>query len=136
MASHAKLDQDPTLEPDRLFVHALREARFILSLWACCFLYTVTYCYLFGYKSHEPLPQATPVGVGEVLGPLESFNRDPASLTFPLSLGIPDWVFFGVVLPWVVGGLLTFWYAGFLFVEDDLSSKDDEKNDLKTGGHA
>ena len=48
-------------------------------------------------------------------------TRDPASLTYPLGLGIPDWVFYGIALPWAVCVLLSFWYGLFYFSEDDLS---------------
>ena len=70
---------------------------------------------------HEPLPSSTGPAVTHVLGPLESFNRDPESVTFPLGLGIPDWVFYGILLPWIVCIVLSFWYGLFFFAEDDLS---------------
>lgn len=53
-------------------------------MWFVAMSYTVTYCYLFGY------------------------GRDAASLTFVL--WFPDWVFWGIVVPWVicVAGSLVF----------------------------
>ncbi len=112
---------DAGFEEDPVYRHAAREARFILALWLCCFLYTVGYCYLNGYLSHEPLPSSTGPDVAQVVGPLESFNRDPDSVSYPLGLGIPDWVFYGVALPWVVCIAVTCWYALAFFAEDDLS---------------
>ncbi len=109
---------------DPLYRHALREARFVLGLWTCCFFYTVTYCYLYGYMTHEPLPASDTTGqaIGKLVGPLDSFNRDPDSVSYPLGLGIPDWVFYGVALPWVVCIVLSVWFCLVIFVEDDLSS--------------
>ena len=106
---------------DPIYRHSLREARFILGLWTCCFFYTVSYCYLNGYLSHEPSPGSTGPAIASWFGPLEAFNRDPDSVTYPLGLGIPDWVFYGVALPWVVCIVLSFWYGLFMFAEDDLS---------------
>lgn len=114
-------------EEDHIYRNSLREARFILGLWTCCFLYTVSYCYLFGYLSHEPLPSATGSAVGSWFGPLEAWNRDPDSVTYPLGLGIPDWVFYGIAIPWVVCVVLSFWYGLFMFSEDDLSAVDGEQ---------
>ena len=77
-----------------------------------------------GYLSHEPLPSATPAAVADLLGPLKNFDRDPASLTFPLGLGIPDWVFYGIVVPWFIASVLTLWYVFFFFAEDELAPDD------------
>ena len=118
--------EDATYEPDPLIIHCLREARFIIGVWACCFIYTVSYCYLHGYLVHEPLPSATPWAVTNLLGPLESFNRDPDSVTYPLGLGIPDWVFYGIILPWLLCIVASFWYGLFLFTEDDLGEGEAE----------
>ena len=108
-------------EVDPVFRNSLHEARFILGLWTCCFFYTVSYCYLNGYLSHEPLPSAIGPAVGSWLGPLESLNRDPETLTYPFGLGIPDWVFYGIAVPWFICIVASFWYGLFMFAEDDLS---------------
>ena len=106
---------------DPVFVNARREARFILGLWVGCLLYTVTWCYLNGYLVHEPLASIAGPNVTVVAGPLESFNRAPDSVTYPLGLGIPDWVFYGVAVPWLICIVASFWYGLFFFAEDDLS---------------
>jgi hypothetical protein len=46
------------------------------------------------------------------------YQRDPASLTFVL--GIPDWVFWGVVVPWACCTALSFWVSNFLIADEDL----------------
>jgi len=111
------------LEVDPVYRHSIREAVFILVVWFGCFVWTCTYCYLYGYASHEPNPTATPVAIGELVGPLESFNRDPLVLEEPFGLGIPDWVFYGVVVPWLFCIVLTFWYCFYFFTEDDLEAE-------------
>jgi len=110
------------LEEDPVYIHTRREAIFILGLWACCFLYTITYCYLTGYLSHETHRHPTGPAVGAALGDLESWNRNLESLSTPLGLGIPDWVFYGIVIPWALCALITFWFCLFYYVEDDLEA--------------
>lgn len=118
---------DSQFTEDPLYRHSLREAAFILSLWACCLVYTVGYCYLYGYLTHEPATNSTGPGIDQWVGPLTSFNRDPESITYPLGLGIPDWVFYGVVLPWCVCVAATFWYLRYFFADDDLSPSSDRE---------
>ena len=75
-------------------------------------VYTVTYCYLFGY------------------------NRSLESLTFVL--GFPDWVFWGVVVPWLVCVVFS-WLFAFVLVKDvdlgvDPDEPTEEADDEETGG--
>lgn len=111
-------EDSPKLDP--LYRNALREAKFILSVWTLCLVYTTTYCYLYGYISHEGTPESTGPDIGTLVGPLPSFNRDPESLTTPLGLAIPDWIFYGVVLPWTICIIFTIWFCLSYFTEDDL----------------
>jgi hypothetical protein len=108
---------------DLLYKNALREVAVILSAWTVCLVYTVTYCYLYGYLSHEGTPESMGPDIGTLVGPLSSFNRDPESLTTPLGLAVPDWIFYGVVLPWVLCILFSLWFCLFYFREDDLGSE-------------
>jgi hypothetical protein len=43
------------------------------------------------------------------------YGRSPESLTF--ILGIPDWVFWGVLCPWAASFAAAFWFA-FRFMKD------------------
>jgi hypothetical protein len=58
--------------------------------------------------------------LGALVGPLADFDRHPSSLTTPLGLGIPDWVFYGVVLPWLICVVVTWWFCQYFYVDDDL----------------
>lgn len=57
------------------------------------------------------------VGISFALGS----GRKPADVTYVF--GVPDWVFFGVVIPWVVGVGVSYWYA-FTFVRDESIGED------------
>ena len=78
--------------PDPVLVSSRREALVIGVLFVVAMTYTVTVCAVMGY------------------------NRDPATLKFVL--GFPDWIFWGIVLPWavcVVASLI----LGSIFMKDE-----------------
>lgn len=79
---------------DPLFLHARREAIVILAAWAACFAWSVTYCTQTGY------------------------NLSPESLA--TIWGMPRWVFFGIVVPWVTADVFAVWFCFFFMVDDDL----------------
>ncbi|MBI4602539.1 MAG: DUF997 family protein [Planctomycetes bacterium] len=83
----------------RLLRNARREAWIVLAVWAACILWTVTFCWLRGYRD-------APVSRGEAL---------PATV-----LGIPDWVVYGIGLPWVLATAFTIAFALFGIADDDL----------------
>ena len=112
---------DEALDP--LYRNARREARWALGLWLVCFAYSATYCYLHGYSSYEPHPGATGVAVGSLLGTSEWEARTVESLETPWGLGIPDWVFHGIVCPWVVASFLTIVFCLFVFRDDPLGAE-------------
>ena len=110
----------PLLREDPVYLNCRREAILILVLWACCFVYTVTFCYLRGYHRHEPSPHANGPAIGQIVGPLERFNRDVESLSTPLGLGIPDWVLLGIVVPWLLCAVATMWFCWAFYTDDVL----------------
>lgn len=97
----------PTDDP--VLRSAKRESLVVLATWLSAMAWTVTYCYLHGY------------------------GRAPESLTFVL--GFPDWVFWGIVAPWVVCAAFST-YFGHTFVRDeDLGEELPEQEDeLGLGG--
>lgn len=70
-------------EFDPVYLHARREAWVIFLVWLAALLWCVPYCYVYGYSE---LP-------------------DPAQLS--TVWGIPSWLFWGIVAPWLVADLLT-----------------------------
>jgi hypothetical protein len=75
-----------------LVASSKREALFAASLWLAAVLYTVGYCSRFGYR------------------------RTADDLTFVV--GIPDWVFWGIVAPWTFCTVVSIWFA-LRFMRDD-----------------
>ena len=79
---------------DPVLTSARREALLVFSIWLAACVYSVSVCYRLGY------------------------GRDAATLTYVL--GFPDWVFWGVVLPWTVCTGLSFVLSYFVIVDEDL----------------
>ncbi|MEX2187741.1 MAG: DUF997 family protein [Pirellulales bacterium] len=87
----------PTNRVDPLVASSKREALFAASLWLAAIVYTVGYCSLFGY------------------------HRGADDLTFVL--GIPDWVFWGIVTPWTVCTVVSIWFALRIMRDDPLGDE-------------
>ena len=83
-----------TSDLDPTFLHTRREAVLILIAWAVCLIWTVGYCALFGYD--VPIDQLRYL------------------------LGMPSWVFWGVLVPWVAATLFSIWFALAVIADDDL----------------
>ena len=87
---------------------ARREALVVLVIFITAMFYTVVTCYLHGY------------------------HRAPETLTF--KFGFPDWVFWGIILPWGVCLLLSFWFGHKFMRDADLGeSADPDDSDLEGG---
>ncbi len=84
---------------DPVFLHARREALVILAVWAAAMLWVVPYCYFFGYH---------PITESEQLKTI---------------IGIPDWVFWGVFVPWGVCCLVSIGLSCWFIQDDDLEAE-------------
>lgn len=84
---------------DPLLRNARREAFLALGMWLVAMTYTITYCYLHGY------------------------GRAPESLTFVL--WFPDWVFWGIVVPWGVCVVVSTVFAFFVMGDESLGEDPD-----------
>jgi hypothetical protein len=102
-------DTDPVLK------NARREAIIIGVVWFLAMFYCCAYCYAFGY-----------IREGHPLGP-----RD----VHPI-LGMPSWVFWGIMAPWAACGAFTAWFAGFFMADDDLGTDHtpELETDIREGG--
>ena len=89
-------DREPPFDPT--FLHARKEAWYILMAWGVFLLWTVGLSAVLGY----PEPGTT------------------AALLF----GIPSWVFWGVLLPWLAATVFSIWFGLFYMVEDDLGESE------------
>jgi hypothetical protein len=85
---------------DPVLVSSRREALLVFAIWALACAWSVGYSYRFGY------------------------GRDADTLTYVL--GFPDWVFFGVVLPWTICTGLCFVIGYFVIRDDDLGEEQAE----------
>jgi hypothetical protein len=78
----------------QLLQNARREGRIIMIVWACCLVWSV--------------------GAGYVLG----YRRPAAEMS--LILGMPDWVFWSVLLPWGCALVFGGWFCFDFMTDDDL----------------
>ncbi len=85
---------------DPVYLNGRREAITTLVIWAVFGIYTLTYCYLNGYVC------------------------DPA--TIGTVFGVPDWVFWGVFVPWVAAIPVSCWFAFVVMKDDPLGDEGDE----------
>jgi hypothetical protein len=86
---------------------ARREAAIALGMWLVALVYSVTYCYLNGY------------------------GRSVESLTFVL--WFPDWVFWGIVVPWGICILLSTVFAFRVMGSESLGEEIDAPRSDATG---
>ena len=98
-------NEDPLLSSGR------REALVVMAIWLAAGLYTVTFCYLYGYGPAE--------GAGGADGGLA------AAGDLRLVLGVPWWVFWGVVVPWVVSTGVHLWFAFSFMGDEDLGAEEE-----------
>jgi hypothetical protein len=98
----SKETDEPAGREQKLLRHARREGLLIMAVWAAALIWSV--------------------GSGYVLG----YTRRPQNIG--LILGMPDWVFWSVVLPW--GTCLGFsaWFC-FAYMADDDLGHDPEEGD-------
>jgi hypothetical protein len=84
----------------QLLRHARRESLLIMLVWALALVWSITAGYVLGYRR----------------------SADDMSLV----LGMPDWVFWAVVVPWGIALLFTAWFCFVFMADDDLGHDPDE----------
>lgn len=93
-------------QPTQVFRNSRREAIVILGGWFVAMCWSVPYCYYNGY--------------GRQIDP-ETLNT---------TMGIPSWLFGGILMPWIVADLFTTWVCFFYMKDDELGrAGDEEKQD-------
>jgi len=99
-----KIESDQKVDrpsPRSSVLQSAREAKWILLIWFASFVWTLGYCTRYGYQ---------PV--------------DPSQLN--LVMGMPHWVFWGVVMPWVTTMIVSIWFALFCIRDDELGEEPPE----------
>ena len=86
-------------KPNPTLARSCQEALIILTAYLIAMTWTGVVCYAWGY------------------------GRDPQTITQPLGLGIPDWVFWGIVVPWLGCNLFTAWFTLFYMQDEQLGAE-------------
>jgi hypothetical protein len=73
-----------------------------MVIWTLALAWSVGASYLFGYQ------------------------RDAGDIQ--LILGMPDWVFWGIAVPWAICVAFTVWFCFFYMADDDLGRDPDEES--------
>jgi hypothetical protein len=84
----------------QLLRNARREGRLIMVVWAAALIWSVAAGYILGY------------------------HRPPAQIG--LIIGIPDWVFWAVVVPWGACIAFSVWFCFGYMADDDLGQDPEE----------
>lgn len=90
----------PDRPEDPVLTSSRREALLVLAIWTVACAYSLGVCFTWGY------------------------GREAESLTFVL--GFPDWVFWGIIVPWTVCTILAFILGTFIVADDDLGEEQAE----------
>ncbi len=98
---------------------ARREALIVALVWLLSLLWTVGYCYLYGYR-HTADSLAVQLGLVEPWRP-EHYRQ---------IWGMPDWAMFGIFVPWLICSVFTVFYGLFGISDDPLGPEGSEG-----GGH-
>ena len=94
------------LRLDPIYESSLRELKWILIAWLICCVWVIGYCGLNGYEVD-------------------------ANTKLDLVMGMPAWVFWGVVLPWLVATLFTIWFVLFKMQDHPLPIEPDVIRDVE-----
>jgi hypothetical protein len=90
----------PRGKEQQLLRHARREALLIMIVWAIALAWSTGVGYVLGYDPHREIR---------------------------LILGMPDWVFWAVVLPWGLALLFSAWFCFAFMADDDLGQDPEER---------
>lgn len=93
----------PYAPEDPLVRSARREAAVVLLIWTAALIYSVGYCWAFGYG--RPAAELTYIG------------------------GIPDWVVWGVFAPWGACYLISIWFSYGFMKDADLGEEQPAPSD-------
>jgi hypothetical protein len=97
-----------TRKTDPLVHSSIREAILVTGIWLAAAIWSISVCYAMGYHR--------------------------AADDLKLVLGFPDWIFWGVVIPWTTCTVVSIVF-GLIFVRDgDLGKDIEDADDLGLGG--
>lgn len=100
---HSDEGRAPAAREQQLLRHARREGSLIMTAWALALVWSVSSAWVGGYR------------------------RPPSEMG--IILGMPDWVFWSVVLPWGLCALFSIWFCFGFMADDDLGQDADSEAD-------
>lgn len=100
---------------DVVFVNSRREAVVLLVAFSVFLVWSVGTCGVLGYDAAPA--QATP-------------EQPPTTIG-----GMPNWVFWGVAVPWLAANVFTFWFCLFYMKDDPLGEASPEPEAAEAGGY-
>ena len=107
-------DEDGLYQLDPVFVHSRREALVVVGIFFVFATCTLTTAFTLGSRVSDGEP-----GV-------------------PTFLGMPTWVFWSIVAPWVVANIITGWFCFYYMSDDELDDGHADGhvdgNDAPSGG--
>ena len=136
-----------TYDPE--YLQSLRELVVILLLFGVCFVWTIGVSALAGYNvaqhgvseasgessqtgstgKHEVEGQADDSTLfGEKVGP-DVGNMSNGQMAASIVLGMPSWVFWGIVLPWIIIDIAVIWFC-FRFMQSNSLPQDEGHSHL------
>jgi hypothetical protein len=102
--------RDMTRQQDPVVNSSFREAIVVVSIWLIAMTWTITVCYRMGYGR-----------------PVEEVKKN-------LVYGFPDWIFWGIVVPWCVCTVVSCFFSALLFRDGHLGEDVENADDLGLGG--
>ena len=105
-ATPVSTDTTAGLRRTRVFLNSRREGIVIFGVWFVALCWSVPYCYINGYS--------------------QQVNVETLSTT----LGIPSWLFGGILLPWLAADVITAWICFFFMKDDELGTAGDEEGQV------
>ena len=107
---HDASDHDHSAELDPVFVNARREAVVILVLFFVCLTWSVGFYWVDGMQTPGTAAQSTPT-----------------------VWGLPRWVFWGLLCPWLAVDVFTFWFCFCYMKDDDLDDAGSPQSEGEPG---
>jgi hypothetical protein len=90
---------------DPVLLSSFREMLVVLAVWIAAGVWSIGYCYTRGYISSD----------GTLGRPIKFIY------------GFPDWVFWGIVVPWVLCALASLFVSLFVMRDEDLGVDPEEE---------
>jgi hypothetical protein len=87
----------------------------VILVWFLSLAWSVGYCYLFGYQ-HSADSWIVQWG----------WASPHAADSFAHFLGIPNWIWIGILVPWLLCTVFTFVFAVYGIADDDLGGSPGE----------